>query len=289
MAGPRNQIAEILLKAGILDELQLRSALARHAQWGGRLTRVIVDMGLAREDAVTEALCRGFNLPRTHLGNLTRDGAALAKVDVAYAEERSLFPVQLRDGGKTLVLAMADPTDLQCIDQVAAKGRVRVQVMVAGDREIQNAIQRFYRGVQDSHSSRGESRDRRDIDPLVDDDDFENDGKIVDMSGNTVRKSIKDIMGDEPLSGPPPAPPVPERRDPREGQSESLRATADLLDEILGTGAPPVEEFTPEELARIDAIRVNHEKSSRILRALIELCIEKGYVRQGELAARMRG
>lgn len=282
MAGIRNRIGEVLVKAGVLDELQLRSAMARHDQWGGRLSRVVVDMGLADEEAVTEAICSGMNLPRTHLGNLTKDAAALTKVDADYATERSIFPVKLKDGGKTLVLAMADPTDLQCIDQVAAKARVRVQIGIAGDREIQNAIQRFYRGIDVSSGAHGESRNRRDIDPLID-GDFENDGKIVDMSGNTVMKSIKDIMGDEPLS----APPAAAAASAPEPQSAATRATADLLDEILGTRT--ADALTPEDLQRLEAIRVNQEKSSRILRALIQLCMDKGYVKQGELAAKMKG
>ena len=34
----RSRVADILLKAKVIDELQLRSARAQHEQWGGRLT-----------------------------------------------------------------------------------------------------------------------------------------------------------------------------------------------------------------------------------------------------------
>ncbi|HYO71337.1 MAG TPA: hypothetical protein VEU33_35190, partial [Archangium sp.] len=47
MAAPRNRIGEILVKARVIDEMQLRSALAQHDQWGGRLSRIITDMGIA--------------------------------------------------------------------------------------------------------------------------------------------------------------------------------------------------------------------------------------------------
>src|SRR4051812_37963226 len=107
-APPRNRIGELLVKARIIDELQLRSALARHDQWGGRLSRVITDMGIANEETVIKAIAQATGMPRLHLGNITRDPGALAKVDVTLAEQKGVFPVALKDSGKTLVLAMSD-------------------------------------------------------------------------------------------------------------------------------------------------------------------------------------
>ncbi|HEX8441219.1 MAG TPA: hypothetical protein VF697_39410, partial [Archangium sp.] len=60
MAAPRNRIGEVLVKARIIDEMQLRSALAQHDQWGGRLTRIISDMGIVTEDAMTQAISQGM-------------------------------------------------------------------------------------------------------------------------------------------------------------------------------------------------------------------------------------
>src|SRR3954451_23200954 len=136
-APPRNRIGELLVKARVIDELQLRSALARHDQWGGRLSRVITDMGIAKEEVVISAIAQGTGTQRIHLGNITKDPGALAKVDVSLAEQKGIFPVSLKDNGKTLVLAMSDPTDLNTVDQVAARARARVVVVVASDREIE--------------------------------------------------------------------------------------------------------------------------------------------------------
>jgi hypothetical protein len=62
----------------------------------------------------------------------------------------------------------------------------------------------------------------------------------------------------------------------------------DLLDEILAGGSPALSGLTQEELQRLEAVRVNQEKSSKILRALLELLLEKGALAQKELAARIR-
>jgi hypothetical protein len=270
---PRNRIGELLVKARVIDELQLRSALAWHDQWGGRLSRVITDMGLAKEETVLSAIAQATGTQRMTLGNLTRDAGALAKVDVVMAEQKGIFPVALKDNGKTLVLAMADPTDLHTVDQVAARARARVQVVIASDREIEHAILRHYRGQEPVSMSTRYSGQRRALDSGEDEgDEF----KVVDMSGNTVVKRVADIA-------PPQAAPEPAAAAPGGGSSAS-----DLLDEILAGGSTAPAGFTPEELQRLETVRVNQEKSSKILRALLELLLEKNALSQRELAARMR-
>ncbi|AEI62562.1 general secretion pathway protein GspE [Corallococcus macrosporus] len=280
MAPPsRNRIGDILVKARVIDDLQLRSALATHDQWGGRLSRIIADLGLATDDVITEAICQGLGMQRIQLGNVTRDAGALSRVDVSLAEQKAVFPVSLKDNGKTLVLAMADPTDLATLDQVAAKSRARVVVMVAGEREIEHAILRHYRGQEPVVSTRfGGNKRPSSSDAPEDEDEF----KVVDMSGNTVVKRIADITPPAPAA-PPPAPRAPER-----APAPAANASAsDILDEILA-GGTPASEWTDEDLKRLQTVQQNQEKSSKILRALLELLLEKGQLQQRELAARMR-
>lgn len=263
----RNRIGELLVKARVIDELQLRSALARHDQWGGRLSRVVTDMGLASEETVLSAIAQGTGTQRLHLGNIIRDPGALAKVDVTLCEGRGVFPVALKDNGKTLVLAMADPTDLNTVDQVAARARARIMVVVASDREIEHAILRHYRGQEPVMSTRytGEEQQRPEDAFGTAEDEF----KVVDMSGKTVVKRAPEAA-------------------PQETAAPSEPSAGDLLDEILSGGSPPPPGLTPEELQRLDAVRANQEKSSKILRALLELLLEKGTLAQRELAARIR-
>jgi hypothetical protein len=275
MAAPRNRIGEILVKARVLDEMQLRSALAQHDQWGGRLSRIISDMGIAPEDTLSQAIAEGLGMQRVQLGT-ARDAGALAKLDVTLAEQKGIFPVALRDNGKTLVLAMADPTDLATIDQVAARSRTRVVPMVAGDREIENAIQRHYRNLEPSvvPPTRGAPPKRSDS---SEEDEF----KIVDITGKTVMKALTDI-----------APNVARENAARQASASQPprpngnSSASDLLDEILNNS--PADVFSAEEMQRLQAVQVNQEKSSKILRALLELLLEKGQIQQRELAARMR-
>ncbi len=86
------------------------------------------------------------------------------------AEQKGIFPVALKDNGKTLVLAMADPTDLNTVDQVAARARARVIVVIASDREIENAILRHYRGQEPVSMSTRYSGQRRALESAGDEE-----------------------------------------------------------------------------------------------------------------------
>ena len=97
--------------------------------------------------------------------------------------------------------------------------------------------------------------------------------KVVDMSGNTVVKRMAQV-----------APSIAAQNAAESGGSSA----GDLLDEILSGGSSAPEGLSAEELQRLETVKVNQEKSSKILRALLELLLEKGELSQKELAARIR-
>lgn len=139
------RIVEILLKSELIDDLQLRAARAHQDQWGGAIAHAIVEKGFATEENVVAVLAEGFKVPRLDLSNLKKDSATLAKLDADFAAKLTVFPVNLKDNGKTLVLAVTNPVDLELIDQVSKRARIRVEVGIAGANEIHRAIDRHYR------------------------------------------------------------------------------------------------------------------------------------------------
>lgn len=242
------RVGEILRKAGLVDELQLRSAMARLEQWGGRLTGVLADMGMVDGDQVAEALGRALRLPTAHLGMAPKDGGALARVDATYCSEHGVFPVSLKD--RVFTLAMADPTEIDVVDHLAAKVGARVAVVVASEAEISAAIARHYHGAA---SPVGNNLARRAFT-----------SEVPSVGG-------ADLELDD--SAPPPresAPPGPGGRNP--SANTMLDEMFDEADEQQASGG-----FTEAELTRLETARVNQEKAAAILRALEALLADKGY------------
>lgn len=274
-----NRIGALVLASGKVDATGLGEAELRQAQWGGRFTRVLLDMQLISEDVLVDVISKGMRVPRVDLEGVTPDARTLARVDAEHAIAHGLFPVALRDGARTLLLAMADPSDLAAADHVARGAGVRVQVAVAGERALARAQARIWpqqMGAGDAFASVSSSLYE------APEDEEPTGFKVVDARGQTVVRGIDALMN---LEAPAPPPAVSGELDLGPERSQA----AALLDDLLGGEASPVPEgFTSEQLERLEALRRNQEKSSRILRAILELSAEKGLIQMPELAQRMR-
>jgi hypothetical protein len=266
----RSRVGDILLKHKVLDPLQMRSALARLDQWGGRLGKIAVDLGFANEDAVVEALAKELFLKRIQLGQVPKDLPALRKLDAHYCEENAVFPVSLKDNGKTLVLAVADPTDLQLVDEVAMRARARVLVMCAGESEIQSAIARYYHDRAPGHLAGSAPH-----------------GLPLEPSGIELDPSA--LQGNGFFTGGPSERFIdPGLLDAPE-ETDNQRSAGQLLEEILSPAMQAErDELDEEARARLATVQENQQKSGQVLRALIELLEDKGALQRGELEGRSR-
>src|SRR5215469_12414128 len=100
------RLGEILIKAKVLDESALQTALREQQRWGGLLGEVLVRLEAVSEDAVVTALSRQLGIPRPELKLWTHPHpAALAKVSLEDAQRLRVLPLALADQGKTLVVA----------------------------------------------------------------------------------------------------------------------------------------------------------------------------------------
>ena len=257
MAATSSRCADILVRGQVLDELQLKSALARQSQWGGRLARHVLELGFASETAIADAFAKALNLQRLELASAPGDRPALAKVDFDFALERALCPFALRDNGKTLWVAMADPTDLGAVDEIVARSGCRVRTAVAGEQEILVAIFRGYKGTPPP-ANLMRSHDMR----MPTTDEF----ALTDMNGTELEVSAN-AAKPKAVPTPPPFAAIPVT--PPRG------IPAQRLD---GGPAPDVAE-------QLKKLQADLDKTTRVLRGLVDLCLEKQVFSNDEVRA----
>lgn len=144
----RIKIGDLLVKAGVITELQLKAALAEQQQWGGKLGDILVRMEFLTEEVLVRALSKQTGIVRADLTG-EGDKAALAVVPADTAEEFGLVPVALKDQGRTLVVAMSDPLNISATDHLMSlTGGRKIETQLAGASAIRNAISRWYRGEE---------------------------------------------------------------------------------------------------------------------------------------------
>ena len=139
----RKRFGEILIEAGIIDEPTLRKALEKQRGSGRPLGNVLEEMGIVSEKDIASALARQFGF-KTVSGIAKHDFPEdlLRQVSEEDALKRLIFPLKLVE--KTLFLAMVNPLDMETIDNLAFRTRLRIVPCVTTPREIQEAVSRHY-------------------------------------------------------------------------------------------------------------------------------------------------
>src|SRR2546428_740214 len=164
----RIKIGDLLVKAGVITDLQLKAALAEQSQWGGKLGDILVRMEFLTEEVLVRALSKQTGIGRADLTG-EGDKVALSLVPAEVAEEFGLVPFQMKDEGRTLVVAMSDPLNLGVTDHLRSLTGCKIESQLAGASAIRNAISKWYRGQE-----------------LMGDDPDQSAVKIMNNSGQSV-------------------------------------------------------------------------------------------------------
>lgn len=144
----RKKLGEVLREAGLIDEMQLETALSHQRSFGGHLGRILIDSGFLSEHQLVETLSRTLGVPRVELAGRDISPELLAYVPLDFAEKFHTVPIALRAEakGELLFVAMSDPTNLEAVDTLQFQTGKRVMPMIATESEVEGAIRRWYYG-----------------------------------------------------------------------------------------------------------------------------------------------
>ena len=142
-AAGTDRLGEILLRENIVTREQLQQALAEQKSSGHRLGYVLVKLGLVPELEITKVLARQYRMPAVDLSRFEVDPKILKLIPADMAIKHVVLP--LKREGRTLTVAMADPTDLGVIDDLKFITRFDI---VPGHRRRVHAPQAGREGVR---------------------------------------------------------------------------------------------------------------------------------------------
>ncbi len=141
--GTRKRFGEILVSAGMLSEAKLVEALAKQAGTGKRLGEILEESGIVSDKDIAAVLARQFGIKTVSgLAKFRFPEAVLELVEWENARKKLIFPLKIED--RTLYLAMVNPLDMETIDNLAFRSRLRVVPCVTTPSEIHEAINKHY-------------------------------------------------------------------------------------------------------------------------------------------------
>ena len=140
------KIGELLIHAGVIDALQLETALVEQEQWGRRLGVTLIKLGMVEENHLIRALAQQLGLPATSLEGRRIAPETISLVPSRVAMEHSVIPlfVKRADSCGKLFLGMEDPSKLEVLDDLCFRTGLEIQPVMMGPTELAQAIDRYY-------------------------------------------------------------------------------------------------------------------------------------------------
>src|SRR4051812_6956415 len=137
-----DRLGEILLREGLVTREQLAQALAEQKNTKHRLGYVLVKLGLVQELEITKVLARQYRMPAVDLSRFEVDPKIIKLVPADMATKSVVLP--LKREGRTLTVAMADPTDHGLLEDLKFITRFDLFPVIAGEYTLRNLIEKHY-------------------------------------------------------------------------------------------------------------------------------------------------
>jgi type IV pilus assembly protein PilB len=137
-----DRLGEILLREGLVTREQLGQALIEQKNTKHRLGYVLVKLGLVQELEITKVLARQYRMPAVDLTRFEVDPKIIKLVPAEMATKSIVLP--LKREGRTLTIAMADPTDHGLLEDLKFITRFDLFPVIAGEYTLRNLIEKHY-------------------------------------------------------------------------------------------------------------------------------------------------
>ncbi len=141
-AATGTRLGDLLLKEGLISREQLDKALLDGKQNGTRLGYALVKLGYVTETDITKMLARQFRMPAVDLSRFEVDPRIAKLIPADLATKHLVLP--LKRDGRTLTVAMADPTNLGVLDDLKFITRYDIFPVIAGEYTLRNAVEKYY-------------------------------------------------------------------------------------------------------------------------------------------------
>ncbi len=192
------KIGELLRKAGQISSYQLDDALAAQKKSGGRLSSILLRLGHIEESTILNFLSRLHNYQSVVISREPPKPDALALLPYEIAKKYLAFP--LRQIGKSLQVAMAEPTDTGAVESLQAAVKMPLTVCVATEKDIVDAYKTYYKISDEEHQSFFTSvgAEEKDEEPVTQIDDF---GTLASEAADGMEiASLEDEAGGDQYS-----------------------------------------------------------------------------------------
>lgn len=138
----RDRVTDALFKKKLLVKSDLDKALEILKQKGGKLSDILVGMGLVSRNDIISILSEELGLPPIDLARYKISPEIIKLIPKKVAKNYQVIPVSKM--GNFLTIAIADPLNVFALDDIAAITKHKISVVIASNKEIEEAFAEYY-------------------------------------------------------------------------------------------------------------------------------------------------
>ncbi len=137
-----NRLGELLVREKLISLAQLRAAQDEQQRSGANLGYTLAKLGYISDTEITNFLSQQYRVPTVNLEEYEIDGEILKLVSKEQCEKHRVVPVSR--AGSSLIVAMADPTNLNAIDDLKFLTGYNIEPVIASEQAILAAVEKYY-------------------------------------------------------------------------------------------------------------------------------------------------
>ncbi|HEV7588245.1 MAG TPA: type IV-A pilus assembly ATPase PilB [Longimicrobium sp.] len=195
VSAPADRIGDQLVHEQLITREQLQQALDDARANGTRIGYSLVKLGFLNESDLVRALARQHRVPAVDLDRVRLDPRILKLIPSEFAVKHQVLP--LRRVGRTLTVAMSNPTDLGVVDDLKFLTRLDIEAVIAGDFTLKRIVEREYESSDDKINELLKQFDQEEVEKV---DDTEEEASVASLQAAVeeapVVKLINGILTD---------------------------------------------------------------------------------------------
>src|SRR3989304_1921494 len=142
----RERINDIISESRYFSPEQLHQALNIQKARGGELSRILIEQGLITEKELITLLSEELRIPSINLAKFKIAAELADIIPERVARKYRLVPISKI--GNILTVAMADPLNIVALDDLKILTKCEIDGVLAGDEEMNSAMDRYYPSEQ---------------------------------------------------------------------------------------------------------------------------------------------
>jgi type IV pilus assembly protein PilB len=197
--GSSRFLTDVIIELGLVERERVEQAVESARGAGTTPERVLLESGALSSDGLARAIADRHGLDHLDLNVFNADMTAANLITSAAAKRYEAVPVALM-GDQGLLVAMADPSNLHAVDDIAMLTGLDLQIAVASREDIGGLISRMTRLDDVVQSTSLEHEEEQGSAEIVDLRESADDAPVIKLVNQVIAQAVEQGASDVHLS-----------------------------------------------------------------------------------------